>query len=461
MAGLCLAQEPGNEKKLPFKIDEEKELSEMDIENKKEGWYPTGVPLFTSDPIEGLGFGAKGYLYNNGKKSDPFFPYTTYRTKVSLQVFYTTKNEREVELNFDIPYIFNSRWRIRGGGFYERDPNLLYFGIGESSLNPLSYYVNNDTTQQFVTNARYNQREKNLSYRRKGRSGEAATVTDAKYNGYDFEAGVFNLSAERTYMEGRLRVVGGMEISKTRVYDFYNKEVEGVDPLTGQKLKTFNGKTKLREDYEAGKINGYKGGWLNFLQVGLVYDTRDLEPDPGKGWFIEATHEYSGKYILSDFNFSKDFIQAKYFTKLLPKKFKKLILASRLGISATTGQAPFFEYREVWATEEHFLALGGLRSLRGYKMDRFTAPVIGFGNVELRWRFYDRKILNQHFAFNFVPFFDFGRVWNDIKRVNLSGYKYNEGLGLRVAWNQATIIIFDYAYSKEDSQFFFNFEHIF
>jgi hypothetical protein len=43
--------------------------------------------------------------------------------------------------------------RVEGG--YEANPNLLYFGEGEQSLNGLQYYENNDSLKSLVTNASY------------------------------------------------------------------------------------------------------------------------------------------------------------------------------------------------------------------------------------------------------------------------------------------------------------------
>src|ERR1039457_1712052 len=70
--------------KLPFDIAKEKRLSDEELENKKEGFYVTGVPDFSSDPLTGFGFGAEAQLFFNGKKSDPFFAYTDTRAEFDI-----------------------------------------------------------------------------------------------------------------------------------------------------------------------------------------------------------------------------------------------------------------------------------------------------------------------------------------------------------------------------------------
>ena len=124
-------------KKLPFPISKDKKLSEEDLKDKKEGTYVTGVPDISSDPVNGFGYGAEGSIIFDGKKSDPFFAYTPYRKKLDVALFNTSRQQREVSLKLDVPYIFNTKWRLRASAAYEVNPNLLYFGITERSLNSL------------------------------------------------------------------------------------------------------------------------------------------------------------------------------------------------------------------------------------------------------------------------------------------------------------------------------------
>jgi hypothetical protein len=63
---LGIAQQDST--KLPFAIAGEKKLSDEDLAHKKEGFYITGIPQFSSDPVNGFGYGAEGLLYFNGKK---------------------------------------------------------------------------------------------------------------------------------------------------------------------------------------------------------------------------------------------------------------------------------------------------------------------------------------------------------------------------------------------------------
>jgi outer membrane protein assembly factor BamA len=193
-----------------------------------------------------------------------------------------------------------------------------------------------------------------------------------------------------------------------------------------------------------------------------VYDTRDLETDPSSGVFAEITNELSLKALGSSFNFNKTFTQGKFYVKVLPNVFEKMIFASRAGFGYTAGEAPFFEYQDQWSSEGSIEGLGGGSTLRGYKQGRFLGRAMNFVNLELRYRFAQTHLLKQHFALSLVPFFDAGGVWDDFSYLSRwQNYRINEGMGLRIAWNVNTILRFDYAVSAEDKQFFFTFGHAF
>ncbi len=418
--------------KLPFAIAKEKRLPDEELVKKKEGFYLTAVPNLSSDPVNGFGAGAEGSLFFNGKKKDPFFAYTPYRAQLNVALFVTTRLQKEAKLGLDVPYIFNTKWRLRAEVAYEINPNLLYFGIDEQTLKPLSYYPDNKSSNTLVNNASYSNYDKNL------------IGNKVYYNTYTKKEAVLNVSMERSFCAGRLRALVGYEIAAVNI----------SSPLNDSSL--------LHQDATTKKIKGYGENIISFAQVGLIYDTRDLEADPTKGSFAELTNEISLVTLGSQFNFNKTFFHYNLYQPVLPKIFKRLTFAGRIAIGYTQGDAPFYEYQDEWSSEGSIEGLGGGGTLRGYKQNRFLARVMEFTNLELRWRFAQCKVLKQHLSFSAVPFFDVGGVWNNLSRLNhLENLRYSEGFGLRIAWNVNTILRFDYAVSKEDNQFFFSLGHAF
>ena len=427
----CFSQNNTDTLKLPFAIAKEKRLSDEDLVNKKEGVYVTGAPDISSDPVNGFGYGGEGTLFFNGKKSDPFFAYTPYRASLGITLFNTTRSQREFMLKLDIPYIFNTKWRLRVEGGYEANPNLLYFGQNEQSLNGLQYYANNDSLINPIMNASYSDYENSL----KG--------GNEFYNTYFKKEAVLNISGERSFLDGKFRTLVGYEIAYV---DF----------------SSFAGKSLVQQDYDSKKITGLGKGIVTIEQLGLIWDTRDLETDPSNGVFAELTNELSLKALGSEYNFNKTFFHFNYYKKLFPQRIKKLVFAGRVAFGYSALDCPFFEYQDQWSSEGSIEGLGGANTLRGFKQSRFLARAMSFNNAELRYRFAQCEVLKQHFAFSAVPFADAGAVWDKLDRIGyLNNFRMSEGLGLRIAWNVNTILRFDYAISKEDKQFFFNLSHAF
>ncbi len=451
---FLFAQTPADSIKLPFAIADEKKLSAEDLENKKEGMYVTGVPDISSDPVNGFGIGVEGSLFFNGKKSDPFFQYTPYRSKLDIAIFYTTKQEREIKVAYDVPYIFNTKWRLRMEAAYEVNPNLLYFGKDETSFNTLQHPHTGKTYGNF------SDYDESLSNIRQVTSsnGNVTTVTDKFYNTYQKEEAILNMSAEHSYFDSRLRLLAGYELAWVNITTFDNKQTD-VKDANGNDVT--NGVSKITEDKS--QLLGYGSNVISQLQLGIVYDTRDLETDPSKGIFAEVTNEFSNGAIGSNFNYDKVFVHGKFYKQLFPSFFKRLIFAGRIGMGYTAGDAPFYEYQDEWSSEGSIEGLGGAHTIRGYKQARFLGRVMNFENIELRWRFAQSNFLKQHLAFSAVPFIDAGAAWNSFDRIgsNLGNFRYSPGLGLRIAWNVNTILRFDYAVSNEDAQFFFNIGHAF
>ena len=418
--------------KLPFAIAKEKKMPDDELAQKKEGVCFAGVPDLSSDPINGFGAGVEGSLFFNGKKKDPFFAYTPYRAELNLAVFVTTRLQREIKLGLDVPYIFNTKWRLRAEAAYEVNPNFLYFGITEQTLKPLSYYPNNNPSNSIVNNASYNNYENSLTGNR------------AFYNTYTKSEAVLNVSMERSFIEGKLRTLVGYEIAQIKVNT----------PL--------NDSAAVHRDFDSGKIKGFGNNTISMVQLGLIYDTRDLETDPTKGIFAEVTNEVCLAALGSQYNFNKTFLHVNAYYLIFPKTFKRMILCGSFGFSFMQGDAPFFEYPDAWSSEGDIDGMGGSKTLRGYKQARFAAPIMQYLDIELRYKFMQFKVLKQHLALSVVPFFDEASVWDNFSRLNhVENIRYSEGLGLRIAWNVNTILRFDYAISKEDRQFFFSLGHTF
>jgi outer membrane protein assembly factor BamA len=428
-----------------------KRMSEDDLLKKKEGKFFTGIPDFSSDPVTGFGFGVRSNIFWNGERTNPLFPYTPYLAKLKVNAAYYTSNARELVMSLDIPYYKGTRWRFKVDFKAQQNPTNLYFGLTESTLRPLRLPSTPEGGPTYSSYSEYDRARKTL---RSGEVGEAPFVTDALSNRFRETEYMLNLKADYALGNGKWRVMGGYEIQNLKYKTFEGAEAEAINPVTEETTTAPNGFSLLQRDFDQGEISGLSGGWISIIQTALIYDTRDFEPDPTSGYYFEIANEYSSKYIGSEFEFNKLFLQGKGFWKL--PFGKRTVVASRLGVGYIFGSnAPFFEFQDQWSPDGSINSLGGKQSLRGYRANRFLSRSLWFTNIELRYRFLETKLGKQRFAFGLAPFVDAGTVRDRWQDLNFNTIKFSYGAGLRIAWNQSTILSFDYGKSKEDSLFYF------
>lgn len=442
---------PATEAKVP-QYFQARRLSDKDLKKKREGVFVTGLPDLSSDPVAGNGYGVRGTIYWNGKREDPLFAYTAYRAKLNVNLFTTDRNAQEFALSYDAPYVNGSRFRVKVDIKLRKDPTNLYFGITEATLGDLRLPSTPAGGATYGTYDEFDTARKTL---RPGGANEAAFVTDALSNRFQDEEAMLNIKADYALGDkGKFRVLGGYEIQQLNFKTFQGQSASAINPTTGATTNAPNGVSLLARDAANGLATGLDGGLISILQQALIYDTRDFEPDPTRGVYFEIANEYASGTIGSDYDFDKLLVQAKGFQKL--PLGPRTVLAGRVGVGNIFGKnAPFFEFQDQWSPDGSINALGGSRSLRGYRSNRFMARSVWFANLELRARLAETVIGRQRFALTVAPFVDAGTVRDNYKALNFDRVRSSYGVGGRLAWNQSTIISFDYAKSKEDTLFFF------
>lgn len=433
-----------------------KKMSDADLAKKKEGRFWTGIPDISSDPVTGFGFGLRSNIYWNGNRTNSLFAYTPYLAKLKANAAYYTTNARELVLSLDVPYFKGSRWRLRVDFKAQQNPSNLYFGSYESTLGELRLPSTPTGGKTYNTFKEYDKARKQL---RPGDSTEYSMVTDALSNRFRETEYMLNLKADYAIGKGKWHLMSGYEIQHLSYKTFEGFNAEAIDS-TGKATTAPNGTSLLRRDYEQGLIHGLDGGWISIIQTALIYDTRDFEPDPSKGLYLEIANEFSSPIIGSQFEFNKFFIQGRYYQKI--PVGPRTVFVSRFGVGNMFGsKAPFFEYQDQWSPDGSINAMGGRQSLRGYRSNRFLARSLLFTNFELRVRLAETKIKKQRFSFTIAPFFDAGTVRDKWQNLSFDRMKTSYGGGLRIGWNQSTILSFDYGISNEDKLFFFGIGQIF
>jgi len=406
-------------------------LTEAQVADKQTGSYFTGLPIINYDSDTGLGYGARVYWHDNGEKDASLFDMTPYKYEIYGQFLETTNGWQYHVLHFDAPYIGGSLFRITSELLYEKNTQANYFGTTASSLGNL-----NDSNNNTYNTAQEQQ---------DALDGQG----DRYYNRFLLEKPTAEVNLARDFFGGLIRLTVGVNFSHAYIQTYENTTING----------THSQENKLYDDSLDGSLIGAQGGWDNGLKLAIVYDSRDFAPNPKNGHAFDFTTGFYGKQLGSDYTHQRyNFSTRNFYTH---PDAEYLTLAFRWVYSIQNGDTPFYNKNTIGFADEFKFGLGGFRTLRGYQQNRFVADVKTVINFEPRFSIYEAHTYGQSFEFIAVPFVDAGKVFDKVSDTDLSNYKYTYGAGLRIAWNQSTIIMIDYGQSVEDSGLYINFGHIF
>ncbi len=407
-------------------------LPEIEWRDKKPDWYFTGIPLVGVDPDSGFNYGASIQWFQDGPKDSPFFYYASYRQKVAVNFLQTTGGTREYTFEYDHPYIADSPWSLWAFGGYLENRFENYFGVGEQTLDRLSFPGTPGQT--------YGKADDYFRALREDRNGK----TWERYNFYDKRQPILMVNLTRDYLGGLLRPLVGFQVSHVSAIDYSGVELHG----------NINQESKLREDHRLGRIREFKGGWLNLLRLALMYDTRDYAPDPSSGVLGQAQFEGTTRFLGASSDFGHVTLSGQGYLPLL-RSLTRLVLATNVIYSAHFGVTPFYAYPSMsLPTNERLEGLGGWGTIRGYHQNRFVGKAQMQATAEIRWTMGDFTFLKQNLKPMLATFVDTGRVFDKIAKFSTDQWKTTYGFGFRLAWNVATIISFDYSFGSEGNLFY-------
>jgi outer membrane protein assembly factor BamA len=440
---------------LPSFMSGKRKLDPYDLSRKVEGDYFTPIPEIDSDPDTGFGLGGRVYYFVDGNKTDPLYEYTPYRHSLYVDVFDTTGGYQSETVSYDAPYLGDSAYRLRAQLGYEKNIAANYFGRGASTLNPLGFP---GSSTKFTSFDAYTTALQGV-YPPAAATGRGDSFF--LYNKYSYEDPALRTSVERDFFGGIVRALVGFSGSHARVVDYSYETVTAVNPKN-QSVPATEAPTRLHDDCAIPNLLvGCGGGWNNMLKLGVAFDTRDYEPDPNSGVFIDATAEISNRAFGSSFDYVRFTVSPRVFYSPFPR-WTDLVLAGRVVYSMQTSGTPFFAMNTLAFTDGDRQGLGGVWTLRGYNQDRFVGPIAAMTNVEIRWTFLNLpEFLSQNFSLALVPFLDMGRVFDTVQTLTFAGWKRGEGGSLRILWNKASIIRADVGFSDEGWDLYLDFGHQF
>ena len=347
----------------------------------KKGWTFGGLPVLSFDSDLGVQLGALGGLYNYGDGSR----YPNYDHYIYAEASFYTKGSSLFRLYYDSDKLIKNL-RVTADLTYKPDHLYDFFGFNGymSVYNP--DWVE-DSTRVFYK---------------------------IRQNMFRF---MFLLQGNIT--SKHFKWVAGI--------DFYNLDISDVDINHLNKGKdpedlipstdTVPTLYDLYQDWGLINKDEAKGGFYTALKTGLIFDTRDNEPNPHRGVWSEILLISAPKFTS---NMNSGFLKLSVIHRQYFGIVKNLVFAYRLGFMSTiVGETPWYAENRLYPTYlrgSSSEGLGGAKTLRGILRNRVVGKGIGYGNFEFRWRIWQSVVFKQNLSFSLSGFFDTGRVLVEMKK---------------------------------------------
>jgi outer membrane protein assembly factor BamA len=196
-------------------------------------------------------------------------------------------------------------------------------------------------------------------------------------------------------------------------------------------------------------LPGIDGGVLVPLAVSFVYNNREDQTRPTRGWRILL----KGSYDVGEFHFGRFIGDVSY---IYPLFHERVILGARVGGQYLGGDIDNIPF---WAMAD----LGGEHTLRGYFPFRFLGTASLLGTLEARVKLFKFNIFDWwRVVVDGVGFGEIGRILIDDKDLAQQGdtsgrlaptgeVPISYGTGLRFTMSEAILVRVDVGFSNEET----------
>jgi outer membrane protein assembly factor BamA len=411
-------------------------------EKIKKGFSFGGVPAIAYDTDIGFKYGAVVNLYDYGDGSR----YPEYDHSLYLEWSRTTKGNGINQIVYDSEKLIPNM-RVTAEVSYMTEKALDFYGFNGYEAYYNHNFEDQDNTADYISRVFYRYERKSLRLK-------------ADFMG--------NIIGEK------LRWLAGISYNSSKIgsvdIDKLNKGKDDAD-----KLPDVPGLYDYYVQWGIIPTSQADGGNNTQIKLGLVYDTRDIEANPGKGLWEELMLFTSPKaFGYESFTTTALFLHRQYFT-LFPGR---LTFAYRLGYQAKlSGDIPYYMLPYYTDSKQIRDGFGGSKTVRGVLRDRIVGDGVALGNLEFRWKCVKTYFLKQNLYIALSAFLDGASVLDpysfDMTDVpatfDINGKTYNRdtwfknkteglhlgyGAGVHLALNENFIVAIDYglAAKKDDGK---------
>jgi len=386
------------------------QISQLSGSEKVTGFNVGVLPAIGYNSDTGYSYGIAGSLYQYG--TGRYYP--DYLYSIYAEWSRTTKGGGINTLFFDSKYLLPWGIRITGNLNYLTEQALPFYGFnGYVTPYHASWEDNSVRTRVYYKHARIVKR---------------LTLDFQKASGIH-----------------HLNIIAGIGLWNT-----------DVSPVDIQELNKGRSESEKLPDvpglYQTYLSQGYiapgesKGGQVNYLKAGFVYDTRDNEANPSSGIWTALMFTQAAQSLGSEYQYTQMTVtHRQYFPIISPD----LTFAGRLGYQAVlSGDIPFFMLPYYQTSYKVVEGLGGSKTIRGVLKNRVVGNAEMLLNLELRWKFYHDIIFGQHIYLALNTFLDGGQVLKNYGTPEyLNDYSSQHdhmhlayGAGVRIAVNKNLIV---------------------
>jgi len=413
------------------------ESSDSKVKEKtKSGWSFGAVPAIAYDSDIGFKYGGVVNFFDYGDGS----VYPGYKQSIYLEWSRTTKGSGINQFTYDSKYLIPGI-RTSAEVSYLTEKALDFYGF-----NGYESYYNPDFEDDELPGDIYRSR---LFYR----NDRSLLRIRADFQGPIIK-NKLNWFAGFAHYGNRIDTVDITALNEGK------NENEKLPPINGGLYGSYVQWGLLPSDQ-------VDGGNTNLIKAGLVYDTRDNEPNPMRGIWTELQFLMAPSFLGNgDLSYTRMALTHRQYFTIIPKTVN---FAYRLSYQAKlSGNMPFYMLPFVFNTapQKTQNGLGGAKTIRGILRNRVVGEDFIYGNLELRWKVWRTVILNQNFYIALAGFLDGGMVtgkyelqdpdpayaddaqaWLDLGDEESLHLSY--GAGIHFALNENFIVTVDYGLAPD------------
>jgi len=362
---------------------------------QRTGWGFGGLPAVNYNSDEGLGFGVVGSAYRYNGTTAP------YKTAINLVLFTTTLGIQNHNLEVDTLEFLDPRLRLTVRGALNATKTSNYCGFGNAvACDPAEAEAAADA---------------------QALGGEARDDFVRRYFRTRFINPNLRVDARWKLREKphRMELVAGYRASLLIPGDFSD-----ASPWPGSRYAL---------DFPGGEE-----GLTSVLQGGFMWDDRDNEPAPIRGYWVEMTFRGASRVWGSDFDYAGMNFTARSY---VPVFTERLVFANRLMIDGMAGEATTLEIATPGGTQR-MQYFGHLNAGRGIRLRRFLGKGKAMDQAELRFTALSPKVGSTVIDLGVLGFTDIGFVAEELSNVPemWSTPLPSTGGGLRIAFDKNFIV---------------------